>query len=273
MFDDEDLLQEDPLDDLSPLSEADRVVWGNDDRFRISARRRRRPSTLLHPTNTICLLELADRRGRRWWPLCTGTLIAPQIVLTARHCLPGVRRVRVTPGADREASGRLRRPFGSRTAPSTRFRNHPTLDLALIFLPTPFRRPSRFMTLQTRSARGSRTRTTLAGYPRDKRHGTMWGGSETVRRVTPRALHYRIDTAIGQSGAPVWLLGNNGTRLLLAVHRGANGASNDGTRISCEVVEWIRREARRARVRGPRVDRVAYRRKCSSGRRLNDSSP
>lgn len=243
-----------------------------DDRFRITARSKR-PSTLMFPFNTICLLERNHLDGKV--SRATGTLIAPQVVLTAKHCLTRLNvrtaaegkrftSIRVTPGADLSAA-RNQRPADPQrvTAPVARFRVHPTLDFGAIILPTPFRRPVQFMRLQPRSDVNTATLLTIAGYPCDKPRGTMWGHSEKVELadISPTHLKYKIDTCPGHSGSPVWVLGNNGIRLLLGVHtNGPAGCVNDpasgkcratgapvtpvagknrGTRVTCEVIDHV----------------------------------
>jgi V8-like Glu-specific endopeptidase len=222
-------------------------VIGTDDRFQIPARQSR-PSSLLFPTNTICFLEILQPNGSVLGS-GTGTLIAPQVVLTAKHVLMNVApprcavgrsigqlfpRIRVTPGADLTAgTERLRRPAapGSSIAAALRFQVHPTLDYGIIALPTPFTRPNQFMMLQPRSAANTATLLTIAGYPCDKPTGTMWGHSERIPMtgVSPTHLTYTLDTCPGHSGSPVWLLGNAGIRLLLGVHTsGSPGGGQAG---------------------------------------------
>jgi glutamyl endopeptidase len=240
------------------------VIGPRDDRFPIQARRQR-PSTLLFPYNTICFLELETELGRGTG---TGTLIAPQVVLTAKHVLqcfdsracrrpgptlpdcpqyrrtglvprrgPWARRITVTPGADLCAqSNRTAATPASQTATPARFRVDEELDYGVIILPRPFRlpRPTNspypYMILQPRGDRETATLLTIAGYPCDKPRGTMWGHSERIplRDVTRTHLFYTIDTCPGHSGSPIWLLGNNGIRLLLGVHtNGPAGCDND----------------------------------------------
>jgi V8-like Glu-specific endopeptidase len=217
-----------------------------DDRFRITPRSKR-PSTLMFPFNTICLLERHHLDGKTVSRV-TGTLIAPQVVLTAKHCLTrlGVRtaaegprfsRIVVSPGADLSAA-RDQRPAdpASISAPAARFRVHPTLDFGVIILPKAFRRPVQFMRLQPRDDANTATLLTIAGYPCDKPRGTMWGHSERIRAVDISATHLRyvIDTCPGHSGSPIWLLGNNAIRLLLGIHtNGPAGCVNDPARRSC----------------------------------------
>lgn len=225
------------------------VIGPTDDRFHIPARPQR-PSTLLFPMNTICFLEV-DTGGGRFVHQGTGTLIAPQVVLTAKHVLmdvdPGFPpcevarhfdpcrffpRMRVTPGADLQAAAGQQRPAqpSSIIADRTRFRVHPNLDFGIIILPTPFTRPNQFMMLQARGDERTATLLTIAGYPCDKPKGTMWGHSSPIplTDVTPTHLRYTIDTCPGHSGSPIWLLGNDEIRLLLGVHTGGvNRCEND----------------------------------------------
>jgi len=250
----------------------------------------------MFPFNTICLLERTHIGGGV--SRVTGTLITPQVVLTAKHCLTRLnvrtaaegRRfssIRVSPGADLSAA-RNQRPASpvSITAPATRFRVHPTLDFGVIILPKAFRRPTQFMRLQVRSDVNTATLLTIAGYPCDKPIGTMWGHSERIQLtdVSPTHLKYTIDTCPGHSGSPVWLLGNNAIRLLLGVHtNGPAGCNNDpisgkcrptgaavtpvagkngGVRITCEVIDHITAWCREFKVTPPTPDST-YRQRCN----------
>ena len=266
-----------------------------DDRFRITARSKR-PSTLMFPFNTICLLERNHIGGGV--TRVSGTLIAPQVVLTAKHCLtrldvrtaaegPRFTSIVVSPGADLSAV-RDQRPGdpASITAPAERFRVHPKLDFGVIVLPRAFRRPVQFMHLQPRGEVNTATLLTIAGYPCDKLRGTMWGHSETIRLadITPTHLRYVIDTCPGHSGSPIWLLGNNAIRLLLGIHtNGPAGCVNDptsgncratsavvpavsglngGVRVTCEVIDHILAWCREFKVTPPTPD-PTYRQRCT----------
>lgn len=217
------------------------VMGPRDDRFHIPARSAPHPGTLRFPYNTICLLEMTSSTGDRFTG--TGTLIAPRVVLTAKHCLmdfgagsgpprcrpgrataPWLRGIRVTPGLGgvRSHGGRLVRPAAPQSilAGPSNFRAMRDLDVGVIVLPRAFTRPSRFMMLQPRGDVRTATLLTIAGYPCDKPLGTMWGHSGRIplRSVGRTHLTYTIDTCPGHSGSPIWLLGNAGIRLLLGVH-------------------------------------------------------
>jgi V8-like Glu-specific endopeptidase len=291
------------------------VIGPTDDRFEIPARARR-PSSLLFPMNTICYLEAVAPSGSTWSG--SGTLIAPQVVLSAKHVLMDVQppvgqrarsfdpsltvtSLRVTPGADLQSPAskpRLQRPAlpGAQTTTAARIRVHPDLDFGVAILPAAFRRPAQFMMLQNRGDLNTATLLTIAGYPCDKPEGRQWGHSRRIelRNVAADHLEYTIDTCPGHSGSPIWLLGGNNVRLLLGVHTGgtsgpagasscandpitrscnATGApvtaiagSNNGVRVTCEVIDTIERWCREFKVRGPVVDRVQYRRVCPARR-------
>lgn len=265
-----------------------------DDRFKIPARTKR-PSSLQFPFNTVCLLERTRRSGAV--SRVSGTLIAPQVVLTARHCLVSkpadpIVRIRVVPGADLSAGKEAhRRPASPPiiTAERARFRVHGTLDYGVIVLPRPFARPNRYMVLQPRSTPRVATLLTVAGYPCDKPKGTMWGHSEQIplASITATHLKYPLDTCPGHSGSPLWLLGNDEIRLLLGVHTsGVAGARcfndptgkechpppvggaqkavkglNTGVRVTCDVIRQIRKWCAEFKVRGPLTD-SEFRRAC-----------
>ena len=279
-----------------------------DDRFPIPARAAR-PSSLLFPTDTICFVEMTAADGRQFTG--SGTLIAPQVLLTAKHVLHDVSpppcqkansvgtpfsSIQVTPGADfSAATAKGRRPAvpESQVATGARVRVDPNLDFGALILPQPFKSPNRFMMLQPRGDPNTATLLTVAGYPCDKPSGTMWGhsGKIPLGDVSPTHFFYTIDTCPGHSGSPIWLLGNNGIRLLLGVHTSGDprglpgsrcendpllrtcaptgspttpigGAKNCGVRITCDVINQIVGWCQEFGVRGPIIDHTQFNIRC-----------
>jgi V8-like Glu-specific endopeptidase len=247
------------------------IPIGADTRVQVRAQAHN-PSTLLYPFNTICMIE--QNNGSAYVSHASGTLIAPQVVLTAGHVIAlgaGVLpRVRVSPGLDLSAASAAdQSPASPGNQESTSMVRHGTLDLGLIFLPSAFTRPTRYMMLQPRGDQNTATLLTIAGYPRSRPNttppepirGLMYRHSDqlSVTGITATRLQYSIDTSVGQSGSPLWLLGNDSIRLLLGVH---TDAGNFGVRITCAVITWIETECRSRGVTGPVVDRVQQRRVC-----------
>jgi glutamyl endopeptidase len=246
------------------------VPIGNDDRVQVQ-----HPSTTRVPFNTICMIERDFGSGYVPFFHGSGNLIAPQVVLTAEHVISSSRngplcnRVRITPGADHSASAANQRPAtpGQQDVPSTRLVKHATLDLGLAFLPVPFTTPNRFMMLQARGDVNTATLLTVAGYPDERPkttpiqqiEGLMYRHSDRLNITGVSATHltYTIDTSRGQSGSPIWLLGNDSIRLQLGVHI---SGSNTGVRLTRAVIDWIDAECTRMGVTGPVVDRVQQRR-------------
>lgn len=164
---------------------------------------------------------------------CTGVLVAPDVILTARHCLPA-SHVHVGARADQP---RQRREV-------VRTTGHPELrfDIALLFLDQPLPAPPLRLrpTTQSRSPLG---KVTLIGYGATSTYGQ---GGEGRKRFTEVALagwgcdglRMRTtgcdpqiemviprsggrDTCSGDSGAPVLeTLPGRGERVLAIVSRG-----------------------------------------------------
>lgn len=275
-FDELELGEADDADALDDFVEqaaadfADEFVFMPDDRFRVCRSGCTR-SPVQFPFNTICrIVQPGGGFG-------TGTLIAPNVVLSAKHVLTsggtfacGPLGGTWTPHASlsitvgRDGATSTARPL-SMNVPAARIRTHPSLDVGVAILPRAFRGPSRFMSLQARSDAATVGATlTLAGYPGDKPVNTLWAASDRVSSVTATHLYHRIDLTPGESGGPIWLLGPGETRLILAVQSGhwATGSNpNCGARITCDVIRRILGWCREFRVRAPRVDGL---RRCPS---------
>lgn len=181
------------------------------------------------PWNTIC--HLCRAYPGNPCAGCSGTLIAPDIVLTAGHCLWSLR-FKGPPKSIHVAPGRVDRdtlPFGSITSARLwvprGFIDGPDRtiwDFGVIHLSRPFTQIKRFMPLVALDDTAlrhvaSHRRLTVAGYPSDRPIGTMWRHSERLKRVTPRRLFYSVSTCPGHSGSAVSVERGHGPEII-AVH-------------------------------------------------------
>lgn len=246
-----------------------------DGRVRIPAIANSNLSTQRFPFNAICLIEVW--RSGKFTAWGSGSLIAPQVVLTAGHVLKdngGLEaKVRVTPGADYAAASSANKSQGTpgqQEADRSRLRVHSSLDYGIIALPRPFGRPSQFKFLQGSRAFGAKDFLNVAGFPGDKPSGTMWFHAEPVLPTGASATHlrYTMDTCPGHSGSPVWVKLQNGQRIQVGVHTtgtGTGGQSgrcnppqpvpgqNSGVRITCNVIKQINAWCDSLRIRRPSI--------------------
>lgn len=218
------------------------IVHGTDNRVRVW-------NTRPYPWRTICDLEITAADGSRWQ--CSGSMIGPRTVLTNGHCVfmhgrgGWVRSIRVIPGRNGSSE-----PFGSATSSfyhsvkgwtTSRSSNY---DYAAIVLPSNRKLGNTvgwmgLANLSFFSLLGLRVNN--SGYPGDKGGSTQWWNANNILAVTSRRVYYRIDTAGGQSGSPVWRYKNR-ARHIVAVHNTGGAVFNGGVRLSKPVfnnlVKW-----------------------------------
>lgn len=212
------------------------TVHGTDQRTRIEP-------TDVYPWSATASLLITARDGSQW--VGTGWLVSPRTLITAGHCVyitnsgvPGrdgfVRSVEVMPGRNLTAL-----PFGAVT--STEFwtvqgwidQGDENYDYGAIISPTPLGDTVGtfgFGVFSDDQLDG--TAVNVVGYPGDKDPGTLWFDSHRVARTGPTKVHYDIDTAGGQSGAPVYVIDPDDRRVGVAIHAYGGATTNSGTRIS-----------------------------------------
>lgn len=207
------------------------VVIGPDDRVRIN-------NTKVVPWQGICSLLMTAGDGTRW--IGTGWLIGPRTVITAGHCVymrehgGWVREMQVMPGRNESDSS-----LGNVVA--TQFRSvrgwvegqKRICDYGAIILPesSPFgRQLGTFGYAMPADGVLAGLLVNISGYPGDKPPGTQWYHSRTLTSITPRTLVYDVDTAGGQSGAPVWWRQGD-KRYVVGIHTNGATSGNSATRI------------------------------------------
>jgi V8-like Glu-specific endopeptidase len=219
------------------------AVLGTDERVRITATRN-------YPYRAIASLLITARDGSQW--IGTGWFISPRTLVTAGHCvfiknsgLPSrdgwVQSIRVIAGRDVNDF-----PYG--VVPSSHFwsvrgwteNGDENFDYGAIVIPEPLgQRVGTFGFASFSDAALSGQTINVTGYPGDKPAGTMWHDSRAIASVSPTKIHYELDTAGGQSGAPAYII-RNGKRYGVAVHAYGGRTTNSGTRISQPVYQNLR---------------------------------
>ena len=208
------------------------TIFGADDRTRITEANE-------PPWRAICALVISAPAGPS---VGTGWLAGPRTVITAGHCVYDrgamggwATEVAVSPGCDGPAI-----PFG--THRSRRFAAvdrwiadlDPDVDVGCIQLDEPV--GERLGWLRPVSRTDDELQdwlVNIAGYaadkpaPRDPASGTeLYFARNRVLRATDRRVFYDVDTAGGQSGAPVWIQASAAEDpLVVAVHAYGEGGT------------------------------------------------
>lgn len=214
------------------IDEDDRVEVGNTDDY---------------PWRCIASLLITAADGSRW--IGTAWFVSPRVMLTAGHCVyihdrgGWVRQIEVIPG--RHGS---ERPNGSCTASEFRSVRGWTddgdrdFDYAAILLPEDcdLGEELGWFGLEVREdAEFTDLTINISGYPGDKPAGTQWFHSNVVTGVDEHFVTYQVDTAGGQSGAPVWVWKPGTGRFGVGIHTNGSLAGNSATRITDEVFDNI----------------------------------
>lgn len=210
----------------------------------IGADTRQQLYTSQYPTRAVVLITFTGGR-------CSGTMIGPDTVATAGHCVHSggtsgswKENVRVFPGANGSST-----PYGSCSAKNLFSVNgwinsqNEEYDYGAIKLNCTVGNQVGWYGFTQNNPLNLPA--IVQGYPDDKSL-TQWITSDKVRAITERQVFYENDTYDGMSGSAVWHDNNN--PLMIGIHAygrhptGVHSLYNHGTRINSEVynnlVNW-----------------------------------
>ncbi len=225
------------------------TVIGEDMRERIL-------ETDLQPWRMICALRMYSENGGG--AIGTGWLAGPRTIITAGHCVHHAGffggwadRIKVSAGRDSSEF-----PFGTQTA--SRFSSidkwvedaDPDFDIGCIHLEEPLGDTVGWFSIASMAAHELESyMVNISGYPGDRGNGTeQYFHKNRILNVGDRRIFYDVDTAGGQSGAPVWIHENTGAPpIAVGIHAYGTGGTpfdlgitaNSAPRIIPEVFDQI----------------------------------
>lgn len=212
--------------------------------------------TDLLPWRMICALRMfADGGGGA---IGTGWLVGPRTIVTAGHCVHHqgffggwAHKIEVSAGRDGTEF-----PFGTVTA--TRFSSvdkwvadaDPDFDIGCIHLDDPLGDTAGWFSIASLPPKELESHmVNISGYPADRGSGTeQYFHKNRILNVSDRRVFYDVDTAGGQSGAPVWIHEKkDAPPLVVGIHAYGTGGTpfdlgitaNSAPRIIPEVFDQI----------------------------------
>lgn len=238
-----------PLAKASPFES----ILGVDERTRVT-------DTRNAPWRMICSLDITGPWGGF---VGTGWFAGPRTIVTAGHCVHDANqmggwatRIVVRPGRDGDAAPQEFTATHFSASDRWLSAQDPDFDYAAIHLdPVQGRSATDWFRVAALDEDGLRdAMVNVSGYPADRGGGKeQWWARNRIRAVTPRRIFYDVDTMGGQSGAPAFLVPQEGAApVVVGVHAYGVGATpaelrmelNSAPRIIPEVADliggWVR---------------------------------
>lgn len=223
-----------------------RKVIGRDDRDRVTQVNK-------FPFSAVCSLEVYRGRRRQ---IGTGFFVGKNVVMTAGHNLCNNANLgrgyvdKVIVYAERNGRSRYadRQVITSRkrlkVARAWRDSKNKLMDWGIIILPEPYGdRHGAFSLGPWTSQQLKGSLFNVVGYPASKSTKTgvafqMWADVGKITSVRQRSLRYTMDTAGGQSGAPI-IAWKNRKSFVVGVHNYGFSSYNQATRVTQDIAKAV----------------------------------
>jgi glutamyl endopeptidase len=203
-------------------------------------------STASIPWRSICQLIITRQNGIREYG--TAWFVGPQLLVTAGHCILDPQHggwassIQIVPAVN----GAYPPPFGMFQAigmeahPNWVGGGNPGFDYGFLSIAdgTIGKQLGWFGMAVLPDDRVRNMMVNVAGYPATKPQGTMWFDSGRIVSAEAAFLVYMMETQAGDSGGPVFWLGDN-QRVVVAVHAYHSVTGNRGVRITAEMYQRI----------------------------------